>query len=177
MTKRQIFIDTETTGLSARSGHRIIELAAVEAIDGCLTGKVLHTYLDPGRDIDPGAQRVHGITAASLVGKPKFIDIVDRFVTFVEGANCLMHNATFDRGFIDAELARAGQGRRLSDLGEITCTLKIARQRFPGHSASLDALISRAGLSIRRQKHSAVEDATLLATVYFKVLTPAVYSI
>ena len=93
MAKRQIFIDTEATGISARSGHRIIELAAVEAIDGRLTGKTLHTYLDPERDIDPCAQRVHGISAAELVGKPKFVDIAQRFIDFVEGAECLIHNA------------------------------------------------------------------------------------
>jgi DNA polymerase III subunit epsilon len=113
---------------------------------------------------------VHGISAAALVGKPKFVDIVERLVTFIEGAECLMHNATFDCGFIDAELARAGHIRGLSDIGQITCTLKLARQRFPGERASLDALIDRAGLGVVLQKHSALEDAMLLAEVYFKAL-------
>lgn len=171
MTKRQIFIDTETTGISARTGHRIIEIAAVEAENGRLTGKTLHTYLDPQRSIDPGAQQVHGITSAALVGKPKFTDIAEDFIAFVAGAECLMHNATFDCGFINAELARAGHNQGIDDLAQVTCTLKLARKRFPGESASLDALISRAGLGISRQKHSALEDAKLLAEIYFGTLT------
>lgn len=166
MTKRQIFIDTETTGISARNGHRIIELAAVEAINGRLTGKTLHTYLDPERDIDPGAQQVHGISAAALIGKPKFAEVAEQLVAFLEGAECFMHNATFDCSFIDAELARTGYTRGLSAICQVICTLKLARQHFPGQSASLDALISRAGLAASRQKHSALEDAMLLAEVY-----------
>lgn len=171
MIKRQIFIDTETTGISACTGHRIIEIAAVEAVNGRLTGKILHTYLDPQRSIDPGAQRVHGITSAALVDKPKFVDIAEDFLAFIAGAECLMHNATFDCEFIDAELARAGHKQSISNLGQVTCTLKLARKLFPGESASLDALISRAGLGMSRQKHSALEDAKLLAEVYFSTLT------
>lgn len=173
MNKRQIFIDTETTGLSASKGHRIVELAAVEAINGCLTGNSFHTYLDPERSIDPGAQQVHGITARSLVGKPKFADVADDFIDFVTGAECLMHNASFDSRFIDAELARAGHRQGIGDLVEVTCTVKLARQCFPGESASLDTLISRAGLEVTRHKHSALEDANLLAEVYFRTLTKA----
>jgi len=171
MNKRQIFIDTETTGISARKGHRIIELAAVEAIDGKLTGKAFHTYLNPQRSIDPEAQQVHGISAAALVGKPAFADIANRFVAFVKGSECLMHNASFDSAFIDAELERAGYAHCLAHLGKVTCTLKLSRKRFPGESASLDALIARAGLTVQRKKHSALEDATLLASVYFSSLS------
>lgn len=170
MAKRQIFIDTETTGFSARTGHRIIEIAAVEAVNGCLTGRIIHTYLDPQRSIDPGAQQIHGITSATLVGKPKFADIAKDFVAFVAGAECLMHNATFDCGFIDTELALAGHKRCIAELGQVTCTLKLARKHYPRESASLDALIGRAGLGVSRQKHSALEDAKLLAEVYFRTL-------
>lgn len=148
MIKRQIFIDTETTGISASTGHRIIEIAAVEAVNGRVTGKTFHTYLDPQRSIDPSAQRVHGITSAALVGKPKFVDIAEDFIAFIAGAECLMHNATFDCGFIDVELARAGYKQGISNLVQVTCTLKLARNLFPGESASLDTLISRAGLEI-----------------------------
>lgn len=171
MTKRQVFIDTETTGISARTGHRIVEIAAVEAVNGRLTGRTIHKYLDPQRSIDPGAQQIHGISSAALVGKPKFGDIAKDFVAFIAGAECLMHNATFDCGFIDAELARAGQNQGVAELGKVTCTLKLARKRFPGESASLDSLIVRAGIGVSRHKHSALEDAKLLADVYFRILS------
>lgn len=171
MIKRQIFIDTETTGISARTGHRLVEIAAVEAVNGRLTGKTFHTLLDPQRSIDPGAQQVHGITSAALVGKPKFADIAKDFVAFVAGAECLMHNATFDCGFIDAELALAGQNQGIAQLGQVTCTLKLARKHFPRESASLDALIVRAGIGVSRHKHSALEDAKLLAEVYFRIFS------
>lgn len=171
MKNRQVFIDTETTGLSARTGHRIIELAAVEAVGGELTGRVFHTYLDPERSIDPGAQRVHGISASNLKGKPKFRDIAHSLREFISGAECLMHNAAFDKGFIDAEFERTGLSERLTDLGNVTCTMLLARSRYPGESASLDALIQRAGLGVTRNQHSALEDAKLLAAVYLGLLS------
>jgi len=170
MTKRQVFIDTETTGLSAQKGHRIVELAAVEAIGGKVTGRVFHTYLDPERSIDPPAEQVHGLSAAYLKSKPRFIKVASAFVEFVRSAECLMHNAAFDTGFIDAELSLAGYMVRLKDLGEITCTMKLARSRFPGEIASIDALIRRSGLPANRTQHSALEDASLLAEVYFRTL-------
>lgn len=170
MTKRQVFIDTETTGLSAQKGHRIVELAAVEAIGGKVTGRVFHAYIDPERSIDPRAEQVHGLSAAYLKSKPRFIEFASAFVEFVRGAECLMHNATFDAGFINAELSHAGYMVRLQDLGEITCTMKLARSRFPGETSSLDALIKRSGLPVTRTQHSALEDASLLAEVYFRTL-------
>lgn len=171
MTKRQIFIDTETTGLSAKAGHRVVELAAVEAIDGKLTGRQFHTYLNPGRAIDPYAQKVHGLSSEFLSNKPRFSDVANEFVNFVQGAECLMHNAPFDTAFIDAELTVAGHSKRLQHVADIVCTVSLARAYFPGESATLDSLIEKAGISVKRKNHSALEDAQLLATVYFNLLS------
>ncbi|MDO5679512.1 MAG: exonuclease domain-containing protein [Pelistega sp.] len=162
---RQIFLDTETSGLGP-SAHRIIEIAAVETINGQLSGKYFHTYLDPERSIDPRAQQVHGISLNSLRGKPKFHEIAEQFLAFINGSECLIHNASFDCSFIDAELSRAGYDLRLRDIATITCTLKLAKHYFPGEQVALDNLIHRAGLGFTRNKHSAVEDANLLAKVY-----------
>lgn len=177
MTKRQIFIDTETTGLSAKGGHRIVELAAVETVNGKLTGKTFHTYLNPEHSIDPYAQKVHGLSIEFLATKPRFSDIAESFKSFVQGSECLMHNAPFDTGFINAELEAAGYGERLHQLANIVCTVSLAKSRFPGESATLDSLIERSGNSTKRKNHSALEDAQLLADVYFKLLsTPSVKS-
>jgi DNA polymerase-3 subunit epsilon len=170
MTNRQIFIDTETTGLSARGGHRIVELAAVEAVNGRLTGKQFHAYLNPGRAIDPFAEKVHGLSIEFLANKPRFAEIAREFTSFVRGAECLMHNAPFDTGFIDAELEAAGYGDRLQQITNVVCTVSLARSRFPGEPATLDSLIQKAGIPTMRYKHSALEDAQLLAGIYFKLL-------
>ena len=170
MTKRQVFIDTETTGLSSQGGHRIVEMAAVEVIGGKLTGRQFHTYLNPGRSIDPYAERVHGLSADFLRDKPQFCDVAKGFIDFVQGAECLMHNARFDTGFINAEMVAAGRTDRLQDLASIVCTVTKAKSRFPGEAASLDALIVKSGISLKRNKHSALEDAQLLAEVYLKLL-------
>lgn len=170
MVKRQIFIDTETTGLSARGGHRIVELAAVEAVNGKLTRKTFHTYLNPGRAIDPYAQKVHGLSLEFLANKPRFSDIAKDFTSFVHGAECLMHNAPFDTGFINAELDAAGYSQHLQQLANIVCTVNLAKSRFPGESVSLDSLIELSGNSTSRKNHSALEDANLLAHVYFNLL-------
>lgn len=167
---RQIFIDTETTGLSAAQGHRIIELAAVETINGQATGRVLHTFLNPQRSIDPYAQAVHGCSAEMLADKPLFSEIASDFIDFVRGAECLMHNAPFDTSFIDAELSLCAAPARLNDLVDITCTKQLARSRFPGEKASLDALLARAGVKEARGIHTALDDAKLLAHVYFTLL-------
>ncbi|WP_210547059.1 DNA polymerase III subunit epsilon [Rhodoferax sp. PAMC 29310] len=169
MVKRQIFIDTETTGLSASGGHRIVELAAVEAINRKLTGKSFHTYLNPGRAIDPYAQKVHGLSIEFLADKPRFADIAEGFMTFLQGSECLMHNAPFDTGFINAELEAAGYSDRLQQIADIVCTVNLAKSRYPGESASLDSLIQRSGNSTKRGHHSALEDAQLLADVYFRL--------
>lgn len=172
MTKRrrQVFIDTETTGLSPNQGHRIVELAAVEAIDGQLTGREFHSYLDPKRSIDPYAERVHGLSRNFLSGKPLFADVTDDFVLFIRGAELLMHNAPFDKSFIDMELALADIPQGLSDMGTVTCTVQLAKVRFPGSSVTLDALVERCNLGIKRDEHSALDDARLLAQVYLRLL-------
>jgi len=170
MDMRQVFIDTETTGVSHAKGDRIIEIAAVEAVNGVLTGECFHEYLNPERQISFGAQQVHGITDGKLVGKPKFSSISSRFIEFVRDAEIIMHNATFDSNFIDSELARCGTGFSLASIGKITCSLGMARQAFPGKRNDLDALMQRAGLDCVRGKHSALEDAKLLASVYFTLL-------
>lgn len=169
--KRQIFVDTETTGLSAKSGHRIVELAAVEAINGKLTGKKFHTYLNPERSIDPYAQRVHGLSLDFLREKPRFADIAEAFSSFVRGSECLMHNASFDAGFINAEFEAAGYSDRLQQLANVVCTVNMAKSSFPGESVTLDALIQKSGYPTKRDNHSALEDAQLLAAIYFKLLT------
>lgn len=169
MANRQLFIDTETTGLSPNSGHRIVELAAVEAIDGKLTGRKFHTYLNPGRDIDPYAQKVHGLSSEFLADKPRFSEVSKEFINFLQGAECLMHNATFDTGFINAELTSARVGELLHHVPKVICTVNLAKSHFPGESASLDSLIAKAGLLCTRSNHSALEDATLLANIYFKL--------
>ena len=171
LAKRQVFVDTETTGLSAKSGHRIVELAAVEAINGKLTGKEFHTYLNPERSIDPYAQRVHGLSLDFLREKPRFTEIAEAFSSFVRGSECLMHNASFDAGFINAEFEAAGYSDRLQQLANVVCTVNMAKSRFPGESVSLDALIQKSGNSTKRKNHSALEDAQLLAAIYFKLLT------
>ena len=170
MANRQIFIDTETTGLSAQGGHRIVELAAVEAVDGKLTGRTFHTYLNPGRAIDPYAQKVHGLSIEFLANKPRFSDIAGGFKSFVQGSECLMHNAPFDTGFINAELDAAGYSERLQEMVNIVCTVSLAKRHFPGQPVSLDSLIERCGSSTKRKNHSALEDAQLLADIYFKLL-------
>lgn len=171
MANRQVFIDTETTGLSANAGHRIVELAAVEAIDGKLTGRRFHTYLNPCREIDPYAQKVHGLSREFLANKPRFSDIAQEFTNFVQGAECLMHNAPFDTGFIDAELAGAGYTNRFQTMVHVVCTVSLAKARFPGESVSLDSLIRKSELHMTRGQHSALEDATVLASVYFNLLS------
>ncbi len=169
-SRRQVFIDTETTGLSPNQGHRIVELAAVEAINGQLTGREFHSYFDPKRPIDPYAERVHGLSRDFLSGKPLFTDVTDEFVEFIRGAELLMHNAPFDRGFVDTELALADIPQSLSDIGTVTCTVQMARACFPGSSVTLDALIERCKLDIKRDRHSALDDARLLAKIYFRLL-------
>ena len=168
--RRQVFIDTETTGLSPKQGHRIVELAAVEAVNGQPTGREFHSYLDPGCSIDPNAERVHGLSRDFLSGKPLFADVASEFLDFIRNADLLMHNATFDQGFLDAELARADQQHKLSELGTVICTAQLAKRRFPGCSVALDALIQRSQLGIKRQQHSALGDARLLAEIYFRLL-------
>lgn len=167
MTDRFIVLDTETTGLSVDDGHRIIEIGCVEIANRRISGKTLHQYLDPEREIDEGAMQVHGLTLEMLQGKPHFGDVADEFLEFVSGAAILIHNASFDVGFLDAELSRAGLAPLATRTGEIIDTLAMARELHPGRRNSLDALCDRYGISnAHRKLHGALLDAELLADVY-----------
>ncbi|MFI4973764.1 MAG: DNA polymerase III subunit epsilon [Caulobacterales bacterium] len=167
---REIVLDTETTGLDPRTGHRLIEIACVELRDYIPTGRTFHCYIDPQRDIDPDAERVHGISRAFLADKPKFADarVVEAFLEFVEDAALVAHNAGFDRGFVNAELELAGRAG-LPESRWID-TLDMAQKRFPGMYNSLDALCKRFKISLaERDKHGALIDAQLLAGVYLEL--------
>ncbi|SEL26504.1 DNA polymerase III subunit epsilon [Nitrosovibrio tenuis] len=164
---RQIFIDTETTGLEPRLGHRIIEIAAVEMHSRRLTGRRVHYYLNPQRDIEEGALQVHGLTNEFLQDKQKFRDIVHELLEFIRGAELIMHNASFDVGFLDHELGLA-ELRPLSECcHSIVDTLKMAKELYPGKKNNLDALCERYEVdNSRRALHGALLDAELLAEVY-----------
>lgn len=164
---RQIFLDTETTGLNAAQGHRIIEIAAVESQHRRLTHQHFHFYLNPERDIDEGAQQVHGITLEFLQDKPKFAEVADDFLRFVEGAELIIHNAPFDVGFINAELGRIDKPALEQVVGGIVDTLKMAKDMRPGQRNSLDALCRHYDIDhSKRTLHGALLDAELLAEVY-----------
>ncbi len=164
---RQLILDTETTGLNARTGDRILELGCVELVNRRLTGNNLHFYINPERDSDPGALAVHGLTTEFLSDKPKFAEIADQFRDFVQGADLIIHNAPFDIGFLDAEFALLGLPKVSTYCGEIIDTLARAKQMFPGKRNSLDALCDRFGISnAHRTLHGALLDSELLAEVY-----------
>jgi DNA polymerase-3 subunit epsilon len=167
---REIVLDTETTGLDAAGGHRVIEIACIELHDLMPTGRSFHRYIDPERDIDPDAQRVHGISSAFLAGKPRFADheVAREFLAFIDGAGLVAHNASFDRGFIDNELRLAGLPCPPAD--RWVDTLALAQKRYPGMYNSLDALCKRFKISLAdREKHGALVDARLLADVYLEL--------
>lgn len=169
---RQIVLDTETSGLLLEQGHRIIEIGAVELHAGIPTGRTLHQYLDPQRDIEPGAIAVHGITSQELIGQPRFADIAEEFTWFIHGADLIIHNAPFDVGFMNAELERLGPGwARIEDyVTAITCTRALARERLPGIRHSLDNLCDYYGIDrSQRHYHGALVDAELLARVYMQL--------
>jgi DNA polymerase-3 subunit epsilon len=164
---RQIIIDTETTGLDPKQGHRIIELAALEVIDRRTTGRAVHYRLDPEREIDAGATEVHGMTWDDLRGKPRFRDIAAEFVDFARGAEWIIHNAPFDVAFLDAELRIADLDACAAFCASLIDTLALARDMFPGKRNSLDALCERFGVdNAHRSVHGALLDAQLLAEVY-----------
>ncbi|PXV61404.1 DNA polymerase III, epsilon subunit [Dyella jiangningensis] len=165
---RQIVLDTETTGLEVRQGHRLIEIACVEMIERRPTGRHYQTYLNPDRAIDEGARQVTGIEDEFLLDKPRFADVVEEFLAFIDGAELIIHNATFDVGFINAELARLGESfGRLEDRCSVLDTLAMARERYPGQRNSLDALCKRLGVdNSARDLHGGLIDAQLLADVY-----------
>ncbi len=163
---RRIVLDTETTGLEPSEGHRVIEIACVELFDRRPTGRNFHRYLNPEREIDAGAIQVHGLTTDFLADKPRFADVADEFVEFVEGAELLIHNAPFDVGFLDAEFALIGRPG-VASFATVTDTLAMAREMHPGKRNSLDALCERYQVdNSRRALHGALLDAQLLADVW-----------
>ena len=164
---RQIVLDTETTGLDPRQGHRIIEVACIEMVNRRLTGHHLHKYINPEREIDEGAQAVHGITLEFLADKPKFADIVDEFLEFINGAELVIHNAPFDIGFLNAELARLDRVPVDTICNGVTDTLRMAKELHPGKRNSLDALCERYEIdNSQRTLHGALLDTELLAEVF-----------
>jgi DNA polymerase-3 subunit epsilon len=165
---RQIVLDTETTGLEPDLGHRIIEIGCVELVNRRPTGRTFHKYLNPERDIEEGAAAVHGISRADLEGKPKFAEVVEELVTFIDGAELVIHNAAFDVAFLDAELLRIqGQLRTIAKLCRVLDTLALARSMHPGQRNNLDALCKRYTIdNSRRELHGALLDARILADVY-----------
>ena len=167
---REIVLDTETTGFEPHLGHRLVEIAALEIEDFLPTGRSFHAYIDPERDMPVEAERVHGLSAAFLKGKPRFADpeVAHAFLDFVGDAPVVAHNAAFDRAFVNWELGLAG----LPDIPEPRWvdTLALARRRFPGMQNSLDALCKRFKISLsEREKHGALIDARLLASVYLEL--------
>ena len=170
---RQIVLDTETTGLEPDLGHRIIEIGCVELVNRRPTGRTFHHYLNPDRDIDKGAQEVHGITLESLQGKPRFADLAEDLMAFISGAELVIHNAAFDVAFLDSELRRhAGkvpgfEGRLIRAECRVLDTLALARQMHPGQRNNLDALCKRYSIdNSHRELHGALLDARILADVY-----------
>jgi DNA polymerase-3 subunit epsilon len=165
---REIVIDTETTGLDPNDGHRIVEIACVELMHHVPTGRKFHRYLNPGRDMPEDALAVHGLTAEFLASQPAFEAIADEFATFIADDRLVIHNAEFDLTFINAELARLG---RPTLAFAFVDTLAVARRRFPGAPASLDALCRRFAIDLTaREKHGADIDCGLLAAVYVELL-------
>jgi DNA polymerase III subunit epsilon len=167
---RQIFLDTETTGLNAESGDRIIEIGCVEMLNRRLSGRNLHFYLNPERPSHEDAVKVHGLTDEFLADKPLFAAVADELMAYLAGAEILIHNSAFDVGFLNAELRRLGLPAFESQVGGITDTLLMAREMFPGKSNSLDALCKRLEVdNASRSLHGALLDAGLLAEVYIRM--------
>jgi DNA polymerase-3 subunit epsilon len=164
---RQVVLDTETTGLNAKLGDRIIEIGCIEILDRRISERVFHTYLNPEREVELGATRVHGLTREDLLAKPKFAEVAKDFLDFVAGAEIIIHNADFDVEFLDLELGRARLGTLREQVAKVTDTLFMARELHPGRKNSLDALCERYFVDhANRTLHGALLDARLLAEVY-----------
>jgi DNA polymerase-3 subunit epsilon len=164
---RQVVLDTETTGLEVEQQHRVIEIGCVELFNRRLTGRSFHQYLNPQRDIDEGAQQVHGLTRERLAKEPTFSQIHPQFLEFVRDAELIIHNAPFDVAFLNAELARIENAQRIHDLCRVLDTLVLARQMHPGQRNNLDALCKRYSVdNSHRDYHGALLDARILAEVY-----------
>ncbi len=166
---REIILDTETTGLDPFDGHRIVEIGGVELINGIPTGRVWHCHLNPERDMPYQAFEVHGLSAEFLSDKPRFAELADDMLAFLDGARLVMHNATFDFAFLNAELDRSSRPPLRWE--HVVDTLALARRRHPGAPCSLDALCKRYGIDLsQRDKHSALLDCRLLAAVYVELV-------
>ena len=167
---RQIFLDTETTGLSPESGDRIIEIGCIEMVSRRLTGTHKHFYLNPERPNSDDALKIHGLTDEFLADKPRFVQVADELLEYLSGAEILIHNADFDVGFLNEELRRIGRAPFPSFVAKITDSLPMARDMFPGKSNSLDALCKRLEVdNTSRTLHGALLDAGLLAEVYIRM--------
>ena len=167
---RQIFLDTETTGLSPDNGDRLIEIGCLEMVNRRMTGKNLQLYVNPGRPSSEEALKVHGITDEFLADKPRFADIADQLLAYVAGAEVIIHNAAFDVGFLEAELKRARRDAFRTQVAKVTDSLLMAREMFPGKSNSLDALCRRLEVdNSNRTLHGALLDAGLLAEAYIRL--------
>ena len=165
---REIVFDTETTGLSPLNGDRVVEIGCIELVNRCETGRTFHAYFNPGRDMPPEAEAVHGLSTKFLSDKPAFADMVEELLTFIGEAPMIAHNAAFDFGFINSELGACG--RPSVCMSRMVDTLAIARQKFPGAKHSLDALCTRFGVDrSQRIKHGALLDAQLLSQVYVEL--------
>jgi DNA polymerase III subunit epsilon len=167
---RQIFLDTETTGLSPDSGDRIIEIGCLEMVNRRLTGREFHRYLNPQRRSHEDAVKVHGLTDEFLADKPLFASVADELLEFVDGAEIVIHNAGFDVGFLNEELRRLGRAKFPTFVAQVTDSLTMAREMFPGKANSLDALCKRLEVdNSNRALHGALLDAGLLAEVYIRM--------
>ena len=166
---REIVLDTETTGLSPESGDRVVEIGCVELINHVPTSNTFQVYLNPEKQMDPGAEKVHGLTNEFLVDKPKFIDVADDFLSFIGSSTLVAHNADFDVGFLNSELSRAKKEKIKTN--RVVDTLKIARTKYPGARNSLDALCKRFSIdNSNRELHGALLDSELLAEVYLELV-------
>ena len=164
---RQIVLDTETTGLEVSQGHRVIEIGCIELRDRRPTGRTFHKYLCPDREVEPGALAVHGITNEFLSTQPRFGDVVEELLEFLREAELIIHNAAFDVGFLDSELARVKRNEAIGEICQVLDTLALARQLHPGQRNSLDALCRRYGIdNSHREFHGALLDAKILSDVY-----------
>jgi DNA polymerase III subunit epsilon len=167
---RQIFLDTETTGLSAADGDRVVEIGCIEMVNRRVTGRHLHHYVNPERPSHPDAVKVHGLTDEFLADKPVFATIADDVIEFLRDAEVVIHNAAFDVGFLNEELRRLGRPRVAEIVGQVTDSLLMAREMFPGKANSLDALCRRLEVdNTSRTLHGALLDAGLLAEVYIRL--------
>ena len=167
---RQVFLDTETTGLSAEAGDRIIEIGCIEMLNRRLTGRNLHHYLNPERPNHEEAVKVHGLTDEFLADKPLFASVADELLAYLAGADVVIHNAAFDIGFLNAELRRLGRPPVEACIAQVTDTLQLARDMFPGKANSLNALCKRLEVdNSNRSLHGALLDAGLLAEVYIRM--------